>query len=56
MSRDADATHINDYWAMDFMSDEHFFVVCRYVERNALRVGLFDCAEHWRWGSLWRWL
>ena len=30
-------------------------MVCRYVERNALRGGLVDRAEHWRWGSLWRW-
>lgn len=36
--------------------DEHFLVVCRYVERNALRAGLVDRAEHWRWSSLWRWL
>ena len=31
-------------------------MVCRYVERNALRAGLVDRAEHWRWSSLWRWL
>lgn len=36
--------------------DEHFLVVCRYVERNALRAGLVKRAEDWRWGSLWRWL
>ncbi len=36
--------------------DEHFFTVCRYVERNALRAGLVKRAEKWRWGSLWRWL
>ena len=36
--------------------DEHFFVVCRYVERNALRAGLVSRAEDWRWGSLWSWL
>lgn len=36
--------------------DDHFFVVCRYVERNALRAGLVERAEDWRWGSLWRWL
>ncbi len=35
-------------------SDEHFLTVCRYVERNALRAGLVDQAESWRWGSLWR--
>lgn len=28
--------------------DDHFLVVCRYVERNALRAGLVDRAEHWR--------
>ena len=36
--------------------DDHFLVVCRYVERNALRAGLVSRAEDWRWGSLWRWL
>ena len=36
--------------------DEHFYVLCRYVERNALRAGLVDHAEDWRWGSLHRWL
>lgn len=36
--------------------DEHFYTLCRYVERNALRAGLVDRAEDWRWGSLWRWL
>jgi len=33
--------------------DEHFFTVCRYVERNALTAHLADRAEQWRWGSLW---
>ncbi|QDT60556.1 Transposase IS200 like protein [Stieleria bergensis] len=36
--------------------DDHFFVVARYVERNALRAELVDRAEDWRWGSLYRWL
>jgi putative transposase len=36
--------------------DDHFTVVCRYVERNALRSELVERAEDWRWGSLWRWL
>ena len=35
--------------------DGHFLVVCRYVERNALRAGLVQRAEDWRWGSLNRW-
>ena len=36
--------------------DDHFLVVCRYVERNALRAELVRRAEDWRWGSLHRWL
>jgi putative transposase len=36
--------------------DEHFHVVCRYVERNALRAELVRRAEQWRWGSLYRWV
>lgn len=34
--------------------DGHFLTLCRYVERNPLRAGLVERAEHWRWGSLWR--
>jgi putative transposase len=34
--------------------DEHLLTVCRYVERNALRAGLVERAEDWRWNSLWR--
>jgi putative transposase len=33
--------------------DEHYFTVCRYVERNALRANLVARAEDWRWSSLW---
>lgn len=32
----------------------HFYTVARYVERNALRAGLVERAEDWRWSSLWR--
>jgi len=35
-------------------TDEHFYTVVRYVERNALRAELVETAEAWRWGSLWR--
>ena len=35
--------------------DDHFLVVCRYVERNPLRAGLIDRAENWQYGSLWEW-
>ena len=35
-------------------TDEYFYQVIRYVERNALRANLVDRAEEWRWCSLWR--
>jgi putative transposase len=35
-------------------TDDHFYSVVRYVERNALRAGLTSRAEEWRWSSLWR--
>ena len=44
------------YKSFPIQDDHHFFVVCRYVERNALRAGLVRKAEDWRWGSLWRWM
>ena len=34
--------------------DDHFFTVCRYVERNSLRANLSGRAEQWRWSSLWQ--
>lgn len=34
--------------------DVHFLTVCRYVEANALRAGLVEKAEAWRWSSLGR--
>ena len=49
--------HVNQqrYKSFPIQDDDHFFVVCRYVEGNALRAGLVERAEQWRWGSLWRW-
>jgi putative transposase len=35
-------------------SDEYFYQVARYVERNALRSNLVERAEDWQWSSLWR--
>jgi putative transposase len=32
--------------------DEHFLVLCRYVEANPLRARLVRRAEDWRWSSL----
>ncbi len=35
--------------------DSHFYVLCRYVERNPLRANLVKRAEEWQFGSLYRW-
>ena len=40
--------------SLPVQTDEHLLTVCRYVERNALRAGLVERAEAWRWSSLWR--
>jgi putative transposase len=42
------------YKSFPLESDEHFYQVMRYVERNALRANLVRRAEDWRWSSLWR--
>lgn len=42
------------YKSSPIETDEHFYAVVRYVERNALRAGLVTRAEDWRWGSLHR--
>lgn len=42
------------YKSFPVESDEHFYQVARYVERNALRANLVQRAEQWRWSSLWR--
>ena len=36
-------------------TDDHFWSVCRYVERNPLRANLVSLAQNWRWSSLWQW-
>lgn len=35
-------------------TDDHFYRVVRYVERNPLRAGLVADVGEWRWSSLWR--
>ena len=34
--------------------DDHFLMLCRYVEANAVRGKLVERAEQWRWCGLWR--
>ena len=36
--------------------DDHYFVVSRFVERNAARANLAVRMEDWKSGSLFRWL
>jgi putative transposase len=43
------------YKSFPAKSDAHFWVVARYVERDAQRANLVLRAEEWRWSSfLWR--
>ena len=42
------------YKCFPVASDEYFYPVVRYVERNALRANLVREADRWRWSSLWR--
>ncbi len=42
------------YKSFPVETDEYFYQVVRYVERNALRANLVDSADRWRWSSLWR--
>ena len=42
----------NRFKAFPIAEDEHLYAVLRYVERNPLRAGLVQRAEHWPWSSL----
>lgn len=42
------------YKSFPVETDEYFYQVARYVERNALRANLVAAADAWRWSSLWR--
>ena len=57
MTKEAVAAHwfvIRTYKSFPVQHDDHFYSVCRYVERNALRANLVERAEDWRWGTLWQ--
>lgn len=41
------------YKSFPVESDDHFFQLMRYVERNALRANLVNKAELWQYSSLW---
>jgi len=42
------------YKSFPIETDDCFYQVVRYVERNALRANLVKTADAWRWSSLWR--
>ena len=42
------------YKSFPVESDDYFYQVVRYVERNPLRANLVRKADAWRWSSLWR--
>jgi putative transposase len=42
------------YKSFPVETEDYFYQVVRYAERNALRADLVRRAEDWRWGSLWR--
>jgi putative transposase len=50
-SRGRGAVYQGRFKAIGVQCDGHFFRLCRYVERNALRAGLVGRAEEWPWGS-----
>ncbi len=35
-------------------TDDHFYQLVRYVERNPLQANLVDDLDRWRWSSFWR--
>jgi putative transposase len=41
------------YKSFPAQRDEHFLILCRYVERNPLRAKLVRKAQDWPWSSLW---
>jgi putative transposase len=43
------------YKSFPVQDDSHFYVLCRYVERNPVRANLVELAENWQYGSLYRW-
>lgn len=50
--RGSGAVYQGRFKAVPIQRETSLVRVCRYVERNALRKGLVNAAEHWKWGSL----
>jgi REP element-mobilizing transposase RayT len=41
----------DDYWDTYIRNDRHLESTIAYVENNAVKAGLVDAPESWRWGS-----
>jgi putative transposase len=41
------------FWSRLITNDRDYLTAVKYVESNALRAGLVQRAQDWRWGSLW---
>ncbi|NGZ11960.1 MAG: hypothetical protein CV088_21765 [Nitrospira sp. LK70] len=53
-SAGADHFYQERFQSFPVQADKHVLLVCRHVERNALRGNLVTRVEEWRWSSLWR--
>lgn len=42
------------YKSFPVETDDYFYQVARYIERNPLRAKLVAKADRWKWSSLWR--
>jgi len=51
-ARGTGAVYQGRFKAFPVQTDRHFYIVCRYVEQNALRAGMVVRAEDWIWSSL----
>jgi putative transposase len=50
-SKGRGAVYQGRFKAIAVQCDRHFLVLCRYVERNALRARLVERVEDWEWSS-----
>ena len=47
------AVYQGRYKAIPVQTEEYFYTLARYVQRNPVRARLVARAEQWRWSSLW---
>jgi putative transposase len=47
------AVYQGRYKAIPVQTEEYFYALARYVQRNPVRAHIVERPEEWRWGSLW---